>query len=156
MISAVLNIFGLKIPAFNGKILHTASNKNPFLIMMTFALFNLCRRLKFKSVPVNYISGLSLLIYIIHDSLIVRTYLRPYLINLVFERSGYGNKVLFVLLFAGATFLIFLAVAFCGAENRNKCRRGKYYDYSAKYHKFFHIQKIYLSIITACSRANLV
>ena len=51
MTSAVLNIFGLKIPAFNGKMLHTASNKNPFLIVMTFALFNLCRRLKFKSVP---------------------------------------------------------------------------------------------------------
>ncbi len=110
--SAVLNILGLKIPAFDGKMLHTASNSNPFLIIITFALLNLCEMLKFKSAPVNYISSLSLLIYIIHDNLIVRTYLRPFLINLIYEKSGYGNKVLFVLLFAGATFLFSLAVAF--------------------------------------------
>lgn len=138
MTSAVLNIFGLKIPAFNGKMLHTASNGNPFLIVMTFALFNLCRRLKFKSVPVNYISGLSLFIYIIHDNLIVRTYLRPYLINLVFERSGYGNKVLFVLLFAGATFLISLAVAFL----YDKTLRRPFKTVSGKAYKL--IKNVYL------------
>lgn len=60
----------------------------------------------------NWLSGLSLLIYIIHENILVRSYLRPYIFQRIYLRFGYGHIVLWVLLLAG---FYFVCTAIAGA-----------------------------------------
>lgn len=50
---------------------------NPFLLAMSIAMFNIARNIHFKNRFINYISKLSLLIYIIHENIILEHILDP-------------------------------------------------------------------------------
>ena len=75
------------------------------IIAMVISSFNLMRRLDFKNKTINYISGLTLLIYIIHENIILRSYYRPWIWRYVYLNFGYKNLVLCTL---GIAVVIFL------------------------------------------------
>ena len=56
-------------------------------------MFNIARNIHFKNRLINYISSLSLLIYIIHENIILRTYFRPAMWNYVYEKFGYSHVI---------------------------------------------------------------
>lgn len=68
------DIIGLHVSFMSDKMLYWVNNCNPFLIGMAISLFNIFRNCKFTNHTINYLSGMSLLIYIIHENLIIRTY----------------------------------------------------------------------------------
>lgn len=102
---------GLHLSFLSGKMLHWTNDSNPFLIAISIALFNIARNIHFKSKVVNYISGLSLLIYIIHENIVIRTYFRPMLWNFVYENYGYNYVIGWVFILAVAVFVFGLAGA---------------------------------------------
>ena len=61
------NCLGVKISFFQDKILHWNSNCNPFILLMVIAMFNIARNFVFFNRFINYISKLSLLIYIARE-----------------------------------------------------------------------------------------
>lgn len=108
----ITNLLGLRIGYFEDKLLRWGNvNSNPFLITAAVSLLNLARGMKFKNYFINYLSSLSLLIYIIHENLVVRVYLRPYIMNYICTNYGYSHIVLWVLLFAAALFVLSAAAA---------------------------------------------
>ncbi len=96
---------------------------NPFIIMTAFALFNIFRAKCFYSRAVNFISSLSLLVYMIHENYFMITYIR----NDIFAKleSAYSLKkygidylsfstdhlVLWILEVAAATFAVSVIIA---------------------------------------------
>jgi hypothetical protein len=92
------NFLGLRFSILANKLLHWNNMSNPFMIIMIIALFNLARNLDFKSKIINYISGLSLTVYIIHENLILRTYYRPLAIDYIYHNYGYSHIVLSMIL----------------------------------------------------------
>lgn len=84
---------------------------SPFLILAAIGLCNIAVSLKFKSRAVNTISGLSLIIYIIHENPLMGTYVRPYIIGIIYEKVGYTHVVLWVLALAAVIFLCTAAVS---------------------------------------------
>jgi hypothetical protein len=108
----VTNLLGLKISYFSNKLLHWNNNNNIFAITFVIALFNLFRQMQFKSRFINYISSLSLLVYIIHENIILRSYYRPFFINWLYETFGYSQVVLLMLAAALAIFVGTTIVAF--------------------------------------------
>lgn len=102
------NFLGLRVAFFSDKLLHWANNCNPFILLAVMALFHLARNARFKSKFINGISSLSLLIYVIHENIIFRTYARPYLVNYVYEKYGYSHVLLWMLLLS---VLIFVGTA---------------------------------------------
>lgn len=96
---------GLRISFLNEKMMHWASNCNPFLIFIAISMFNIARNIHFKNAFVNKIASLSLLIYIIHENLILRTYFRPAMWNYIYINFGYANIVRWVLAFGVIIFL---------------------------------------------------
>ncbi len=94
----------------NDKILHwvTSCYPNPFLIAISIALFNCMRNFDFSNKVINYLSGMSLLIYIIHDNLILRLYFRPAMWNFVYQKYGYSQLLLWVFALTAAVFLFSL------------------------------------------------
>jgi hypothetical protein len=110
----IIDVLGLKISSFSNKLLKLVQNHfNPLVIITTFAAFNLARRMTFKNKYINYISSLSLLVYAIHYNIIFNTYYRPFLINWLYEKFGYGQVVLLMLavsvvIFVGTTIVAFI------------------------------------------------
>lgn len=102
---------GLHIAFLSEKMMHWENNCNPFIIFMSIAMFNIARNVHFKNRFINYISSLSLLIYVIHENLIIRTYFRPAMWNYVYTNCGYNNLIGWVFILVVITFLFGIIAA---------------------------------------------
>ncbi len=106
LIAVLINFLGLHINAFSNKLLILNTLYNPFLISAAIGAFNLARQYTFHNKFINYVSGLSLLIYIIHENFLVSAHLRPAIWQYIHENFGYSNSVLWTLAYSIAFFLI--------------------------------------------------
>jgi len=107
----ITNVFGLRIIFFKEQLLHWNNNCSPFLLLAAFSLFNIGRNIHFQNRYVNYVSGLSLLIYIIHENLLVRTYLRPYLWECIYNTFGYDYILFWVFVLVTVIFIVSLVLS---------------------------------------------
>ena len=89
----------------------SASLSNPFFLLAVIAAFFLARTSTFHSRAINYISSLSMLIYIIHENILIVTYYRPRVFSYIFSRFGSDHMFLWLALLTAVTFLLSLAVS---------------------------------------------
>ena len=105
------NALGLKTPIFYDKTLKWVVNCNPFLILMALSAFGLAKNFHFKSKLINNISKLSLLVYIIHENILVRTYIRPLIWQWLYKQVGYDHVVALALAYAVVWFILALILS---------------------------------------------
>lgn len=110
LIVIAMNAAGLRFWFFSEKLLYFNYGGSPFIIMMAVAALNLARKSQLKSRFINYISGLSLLIYIIHENFIIRNCYRPLIFVYIHEHFGYDYVLLW--LFA-VVVAVFIAAVIC-------------------------------------------
>lgn len=110
-IVVLTDLLGLKIAALSDQLLRWVSNFNLFLILIAIAAFGLARKNHFKNKRVNHIAKCSMLIYIIHENILLRTYTRPYLWHCIFNRYGYAHLFLWVFLYAAGWLLAALVLS---------------------------------------------
>ncbi len=84
---------------------------NPMVIVIAFSLFNIFRQIKFKSSVINYVSSLSLLVYILHENYIFRRYFRINLMYNMWCRTGQINILVFVIGFGIGLFIVTILIA---------------------------------------------
>ena len=106
----ITDICGLYSQVLSDKVMRWVNNCNPFLLAMSIAMFNIARNIHFKNRFINYISKLSLVIYIIHENIILRTYFRPAMWNYVYKRFGYSDVIQWVFIIS---FIIFIFGILC-------------------------------------------
>ena len=100
------NIIGLKYYALLNTALQIWNQYyNPFLIMMVIGAFNVANNFHFESKIINYISSLSLYIYIIHENIMLRWFYRPAMWQYIYTNYGYAHIlrwvfILVVIIFA--------------------------------------------------------
>lgn len=116
----LINFLGYHIEFFSDKLLHWRKNNNPFLLIIGITLFNLFRQKKISNDFINYISGLTMLIYIIHENLFVREYLRPIIWNWIYNNIGYSYIVILDLVFALLLFVVSMIFAWFYARTLQK------------------------------------
>ena len=104
LIVFLTNYLGLHITFMNDKVLYWVNYCNPFLILSSIAIFNLMRRIVFYNSFINYISSLSMLIYIIHENLLLRTYFRPAMWNYIYQNYGYNYIISWVFVMTAVVF----------------------------------------------------
>lgn len=98
------NELGLHHKYFYDKVMKWNNNNNPFFIAIAMSLvFIAINKKPYVNKFLNKIASYSLLIYIIHENIILRTYVRPQLINFIYAKWGY-NK-LFLEIFILAIFI---------------------------------------------------
>ena len=90
----VINKIELTLGINEIKLIKFATNNNIFLLINSITLFNLFFNLNFSNKVVNYISSLSMLIYVIHENLLVRRYLRPKIWSDIL--NIYGEKYIII------------------------------------------------------------
>lgn len=98
------DLAGMKIGFLQTKVMYWANNCSPFLLMAAFGLFNIFRNIEFSNRVINYISKLSLFIYLIHENMLLRTYYRPMLWHEVYNRFGYSYVLMWLLILAVGVF----------------------------------------------------
>ena len=106
----VTMLFSKHNSALSNRMLVWTSNNNPFTFFMAFSVFNIVRTMEWKSGLINSISSLTLLIYIIHENLYVKSILRPFIWEKVYLSFGHSQLILIdilysILLFVGACML---------------------------------------------------
>ena len=104
-IIAVTNALGLRYAAFANELFHWKDNCSPFLILAAIAMLNLARQLRFSCKAINAVSKLSLLIYVIHENLLLRTYYRPIMWHYIYNTYGYDHILLWVFIMVVLVFL---------------------------------------------------
>lgn len=98
------DLAGMKIGFLQTKVMYWANNCSPFLLMAAFGLFNIFRNIDFSNRVINYISKMSLFIYVIHENMLLRTYYRPMLWHEVYNRFGYSHVLVWLLILAVEVF----------------------------------------------------
>ncbi len=93
----LLNLLGLRFSAFSNRLLLFSSLLYPFPLLVSFALLMLARRATFHSKTINGLAGLSMLLYIIHENILLRRYYRPPFAELLLRRFGDGAPLLVLL-----------------------------------------------------------
>lgn len=99
---------GLHVSALTDKMLHFDVDGNPLLFLSAFGLFNLVRLRPFVSARVNRIAPIMLLVYLIHENLIVRSYVRPSIWLWIHDVLGYDMLFVWLALFSLVLFAIAL------------------------------------------------
>ena len=105
------NYLGLKIHFFKYKVRLFDVNQNFLIIVSAIALFNLFRLHHFVNRGINKLAGLSMLIYIIHDDLIFKTYYRPTLLSRFMIKGSHLPIAVNILLFACLLFITCMFVS---------------------------------------------
>lgn len=101
-----INYLGLRYEFFSNKILILKNNLGPVVLFIAFSAFKFFKGFNFYNGSINYVSKLSMLIYIIHENYWIRVHFRPYIFAYIYENFGYNNLlVLWVLLLIIAFFI---------------------------------------------------
>lgn len=106
----VVNIMGLYVGVFDHRMMMGAKTSNPFCLAIAIFLFYIIKKKPLDNVVINYISKLSLLIYLVHENILVRLIARPFAWNLICERYGIDHRVLMVLIVSLLIFAISLII----------------------------------------------
>lgn len=105
------NFLGMHIDFFQDKLQHWGGNECPFILITSICMFNIFQNIKFHNKIINFVSSLSLLIYIFHENYFVRTYLRPNIWIYIYKNYGYNNVIFIDILIAVAIFLISIVIS---------------------------------------------
>lgn len=108
------NYLGLQTSLFSygDSLLRWDVPSNPFLLVSSFGLVNLASSLKFTNRWINSLAGLSLLVYVIHENEIIRTYIRPEVWNYVYREFGFHDLFLWVLILTSAILIVSIGTSY--------------------------------------------
>ena len=104
-------IGGTKVSFLDGQMMRWDTFMNPCLLMLGIGLFDIAINMQFYNKVINYISSLSLLIYMIHANFLVRQYGRFDLFAWIKQNFGYERLVIWMLLFALINFVGAMIIA---------------------------------------------
>lgn len=110
-IICIINLLGHRIGLLSDQLMHMQVLENPMFIVMALSGFNIFRKTDIKSSGINYISSLTLYIYVIHENLLFRTYTRPAIWKWFIDRLGYDHILVSLLIYVTGLFLASLLVS---------------------------------------------
>lgn len=117
----ITNAMGLRFPAFSDQLLYWKGGGNPFLLTAAVGLVGIGLNWRIQNRAVNYLSGLSMLIYIIHENILVRNLIRPEGYRNIYRMTGQKNQLGGVMLYS---VIIFIVSALLGAIYKFTIGRG--------------------------------
>lgn len=110
-VTALTYIIGTKISLLSNMTRWSKEN-SPFILFIAFGSLNLFNRTKFTSKFINYVSSLSFLIYIIHENILFRTYIRPQIWNYIYTNFGYNLLFAWIAIYTILLFIVAVILSF--------------------------------------------
>ena len=106
------DVIGIYIPIKKLNPMRWNSQTNLFILMISISSLMIFKNLDIHSKVINEISSLSMLIYLIHENILFRSYTRVRIEYQLLEQFGRNNAVLIILLFSIVLLLASTIVAF--------------------------------------------
>lgn len=119
----LVEYLGLKIEFLSDKINNWDEISNPFMIGIAISSFALFSKLKFQSKFINYLSSLSLLVYIIHENKLFRSLAKPRIFEWIYNKFSYNYLVLWCILLVAITFVVASSLAALYKESVGRLTR---------------------------------
>lgn len=110
-IDIFVEFIGLHSAYFRSRVGCWHQANSPFTLITAIALFGLARRPNWLSPKINYIASLTFLIYIIHENILFRLLLRPYIYVFIKNNFGYRHIVAWVIVVGLVIFLGALVIS---------------------------------------------
>ena len=108
----VTNYVGLYfISFFSEKVMRWNSNNCPFYIMIALGSLIIALKSNFKSKFINYISSLSMLVYLFHENYLFRIYTRPIIWKYLYKTFTFNNVVLLDLAYSLILFVVAVIIS---------------------------------------------
>ena len=108
----VTNYVGLYlISAFSDKVLRWNNNHCPFYLMIALGSIIIALQATYRSKIINYISGLSMFVYLFHENYLFRCYTRPAIWQYLYINYGYAHVIMLDIAFAVVLFFLSLVVS---------------------------------------------
>lgn len=105
-VNGIINIMGLRYGIFYNKMQYFNHILNPFYLLIAFSLFFMFKQFNFKNKFVNYISSLTLLIYLLHANPFLQYYYKYIIFGKIYKTFTYNNIVLWIVLWAAILFVL--------------------------------------------------
>ena len=103
------NMLGLRFSLFSDKLLLLNKFYNPIIILLSLSLFNIFNMKSFHIKTINYISSMSLLIYLFHGQQFIQGFLKGSYFNFITSNSNVNvilaSLILSVIFFVGSLIL---------------------------------------------------
>ena len=109
-ITTITYFLGTKISLIKDNTRWSKPN-SPLFLFIAFGSLNLFNRAKFTSKFINYISSLSFLIYITHEDLLFKTYIRPQIWNYIYTNLGYNLLFVWIAIYTLVLFIAALLIS---------------------------------------------
>lgn len=116
----IYNLVGVYNEDLNINFLHFNLNYNPFTFVFAISAINLFSTLKFSNKVINYISSLTLFIYLIHENVFVRGYFRLMVWEKIYVTFGFSNLFWWFLLYCVALFVASLVASIIYDQTINR------------------------------------
>lgn len=107
----IMNFLGLKYTYLSQSVMMLNKLINPCLFFTALSLLNLFGKLDLKNCAINFISSLSLLVYVIHENILFYTYTKPYVFSIIYYNFTYSYIALWCLLGALLTLILSALIA---------------------------------------------
>jgi surface polysaccharide O-acyltransferase-like enzyme len=120
LLVVVTNLIGLGVQLPYKGILYWCDISNPLIIIGSIGIFNVFRKMTFKSRVINYVSARTMTIYLIHENLLLKSYYRPRLWQWVYSNFGYGYVIIWVFILALLIFVFSLVISVVYQETVEK------------------------------------
>lgn len=111
VLTCLNNVLGLKFSILHNQMLYWGGNYSFFWVICAITLLNLFRNLEFRSKFVNKIASYMLLVYLIHENLLFRRYIRPLWLDEYIKYIQGLNILAIIFLFALFVFILSLIIA---------------------------------------------
>lgn len=111
ILQLLMNFVGARIDVFSSRVMHFVNFYNPIFIMLAFSLFNIFINLKLSSSIINYISSLTMMVFILHLNILFKKYVLGQIIYYLWRLTDEMNILLFMILFSVALFIASTVVA---------------------------------------------
>ncbi|MBE5883691.1 MAG: acyltransferase [Lachnospiraceae bacterium] len=96
----VTNVLGQYTDTFYEKMLHYCIFVNPFILLIAFSSFHLCKEWHITNKVINLCASVTLYIYVIHENYLFATYARPTYFAYIYQTYSYTHVALWSLLLA--------------------------------------------------------
>ncbi len=108
---AATDFLGFKVSMLSDQLMRWDTIMNPCFVLIGVGAFGLAHSGSFYSKAINYISSLSLIIYMLHANIIIRQYGRWDLFAWIKSNFGYDRLILWILTYAVVNLVVSVIVA---------------------------------------------
>lgn len=136
-VAVSINYLGLWITRLGNGLLRWVNMSNPFLLMIAISSFHIFRKMEFRNYTINKVARLSLLVYLVHENLLIRSYFRPLIFYYIYIRFGYDYILIWDLLLFICTFLcsVLVSLAYSSSLQIVTNHMSKYFSTVIKFYE---------------------